>query len=250
MRERAVKHFGVVSKRNRWGLTVWGWLSILLIIVLAVFLFLAQAYSFLAPIHREKTDILVLEGAVPDYVLESAVKEFEENQYRLLITTGTPLEWGHLLIEFGNTASLAANSLIKMGFDSTVLVTVATDEIRNDRTFNSALELASYLRQYHPEVKAINLMSYGPHSRRSQMLFQAALGKEIKVGIIAIKSYYYGPNDWWRSGKGFREVMNEVLGYIFVKFFFVPYQLPPGPPKGGVSPARAGFRGKNDFLTQ
>ena len=228
MTNRAIKHYGVVSKRIRWGLTIWGWLTILLIVALMVFLLMTQVYSLLAPIHREKTDVLVLEGAVPDYVLELAVKEFKENNYKLMVTTGTPLEWGHLLIEFGNTAAVAANSLKKMGFDSTVLVTISTDEIRNDRTYNSALELARYLRQYHPEVKAINLMSYGPHSRRSQMMFQAALGKEIKVGIIAIKSFYYGPNDWWKSSKGFREVINELLGYVFVKLFFVPYTLDEG----------------------
>ncbi|NQV01971.1 MAG: YdcF family protein [Bacteroidia bacterium] len=228
MREKPIKHFGVISKRTRWGLTIWGWLSILLIVILTIFLLMTRTYSILAPTHREKADVLVLEGAVPDYILDSAVNEFKKNNYKLLVTTGTPLEWGHLLIDYGNTASVTASSLKKMGFDTTVLVAVATKEIRNNRTFNSALEFAGYLRQYHPEVKAINLMSYGPHSRRSQMMFQAALGKEIKVGIISIRSFYYGPNNWWKSSKGFREVMNELLGYIFVKLFFVPYTLGEG----------------------
>ena len=221
------KKYWLISRRNRWGLTSWGWLSILLTIALTVFLLMTQVYSFLAPVHREKTSMLVLEGAAPDCVLESAIIEFEENNYKYLVTTGTPLEWGHLLVEYGNTANIAASSLKKMGFDSTMIVAVATEEIQNNRTYNSALEFASYLRQYHPEIKAINLMSYGPHSRRSQMLFQAALGKEIKVGIISIQSFYYGPSDWWKSSKGFREVINELLGYIFVKFFFVPYEIPP-----------------------
>ena len=228
MANKEHRKFWLISRRNRWGLTIWGWLSILLIIALTIFLLMTQLYSFLAPVHRVKTDMLVLEGAVPDYVLESAIIEFEENNYKYMVTTGTPLEWGHLLIEYGNTANIAASSLKKMGFDSTMLAIVPTKEIHNDRTYNSALEFASYLRQYHPEIKAINLMSYGPHSRRSQMLFQAALGKDIKVGIIAIQSFYYGPNDWWKSSKGFREVINELLGYIFVKFFFVPYSKDEG----------------------
>ncbi|MBC8314763.1 MAG: YdcF family protein [Bacteroidales bacterium] len=219
------KKYWLISKRVRWGLTIWGWLSILLIITLSIFLLMTQLYSFLAPVHREKSDMLILEGAAPDYVLEAAIIEFEENNYKYLVTTGTPLEWGHLLVEYGNTANIAASSLKKMGFDSTNLVAIATEEIQNNRTYNSALEFASYLRQYHPEIKAINLMSYGPHSRRSQMMFQAALGKEVKVGIISIQSFYYGPNDWWKSSKGFREVINELLGYIFVKFFFVPYEI-------------------------
>ncbi|MFH1297975.1 MAG: YdcF family protein [Bacteroidota bacterium] len=232
MRETTIKHYGIVSKRTRWGLTVWGWLLILLIIILTVFLFLTRVYSLLAPTRPVNADILVLEGAAPDYVLDSAVAEFTRNHYKLLITTGTPLEWGHLLIDYQNTALVAASSLKRMGFDTTVLVAISTDEIQNDRTYNSALELGKFLRTFYPEVKAINLMSYGPHSRRSQMMFQAALGDSIQVGIISIRSFYYGGGNWWRSSKGFREVINEFLGYVFVKLFFVPYKIPPDPLKG------------------
>ncbi len=222
---KAIKSYGVVSKRLRWGLTIWGWVLLLLIFILVPFLVLTRAYSILAPNRPVKADVLVLEGAVPDYVLDSAVAEFNRRHYKLLITTGTPLEWGHLLIEYGNTANVAASSLKRMGFDTTMLVAVATDEIQNDRTYNSALELGDYLKKFHPEVKSINLMSYGPHARRSQMMFQAALGKDFNVGIISIKSFYYGPDNWWRSSKGFREVINELLGYIYVKLFFVPYSI-------------------------
>ncbi|MFH1160136.1 MAG: YdcF family protein [bacterium] len=220
---KAVKHFGIINKKTRWGLTIWGWLTILVVVGSALFLLIHLTYDFLAPTHREKAPVLVLEGAVPDYVLEDAMKEFREYPYQLLITTGTPLEWGHLLVAYGNTASIAASSLKKMGFDSTRLVSVATEEILNDRTFNSALELGEYLHRYHPEVKSINLMSYGVHSRRSQMMFQAALGDSIRVGIIAAKNFYYGPDNWWKTSKGFREVMNEIFAYIFTKLFFKPY---------------------------
>lgn len=229
---KALKHYGVISKRTRWGLTIWGWMAIPVIVALASFLAITRTYDVLAPNHPVEADVLVLEGAVPDYVLDSAVAEFHRNQYKLLIATGTPLEWGHLLVDYENTAAVTESSLKKMGFDTTALVAVATIEIQNDRTYNSALQLGFYLARFHPEVKAINLMSYGPHARRSQMMFQAALGNEFKVGIISIRSFYYGPDDWWRSSKGFREVMNELLGYIFVKLFFVPYQLSPGPMKG------------------
>lgn len=220
---KPVKNYGVISKRTRWGLTLWGWMTLLLILALILFLLLFHSYNILAPTRPVEAEVLVLEGAVPDYVLDSAMAEFRRNHYKLLITTGTPLEWGHLLIEFGNTANVAAASLKKMGFDSTLLVAVATEEIQNDRTYNSARALGAYLREFYPEIKSINLMSYGPHAKRSQIMFQEALGSDFQVGIISIKSYYYGHDNWWRSSKGFREVMNELLGYIFVVLFFVPY---------------------------
>lgn len=225
MREKAIKHCGVISRRMRWGLTLWGWMFILLVLFLCIYCLLTRVYPILAPNRPVNADMLVLEGSVPDYVLDSAIAEFRNGNYRLLITTGTPLEWGHLLVQFGNTAAIAASSLERMGFDTACLAVVATKEIQNDRTYNSALELAFYLKKHYPGVREINLMSYGPHGRRSQMMFQAALGDSVRVGIISVRSFYYGATDWWRSSKGFREVMNEFLGYIYARFFFVPYSF-------------------------
>jgi len=93
-----------------------------------------------------------------------------------------------------------------------------------DRTYNSGLEFKHWLRKNMPDVKAVNLMTMSVHGARSKVLFQAALGDSIKVGIISFPNMFYGPDDWWHSSKGFREVMNEALGYYYVKFFFRPYE--------------------------
>lgn len=220
------KNFHLVSKRERWGLTRWGWLLLLTIILVPNILLFANLYRILAPVSREKTDILVLEGFISDDVMQTAIKEFKDNHYKLLITTGTPLEWGHLLAEYDNTAKLAAATLLKIGFDSTKLAVVGTREIMNDRTYNSALELKSWLRTNHPEVKAINLMTMSVHGARSRKMFEEALGDSIKVGIISVRNFYYDSHDWWKSSKGFRETMNEAIGYFYVKFFFRPYSKP------------------------
>jgi len=217
------KSYFLLNKKVRWGLTIWGWLLILFIIFISLLLLGNNLYQILAPVHREKSKILVLEGAVSDYVIDSAIREFKAGHYRLLITTGTPLEWGHLLVSYNNTAQLAAVSLIKSGFDSTKLVVVSTSEIRNDRTFNSAKELKRWLNSHEPGVRSINIMTLGVHGGRSRLLFQSALGDSIQVGIISVKNFYYGPHNWWKSGKGFRETVNEAIGYFYVRFFFRPY---------------------------
>ncbi|MEI6455532.1 MAG: ElyC/SanA/YdcF family protein, partial [bacterium] len=180
-------------------------------------------YDILAPVHRVNAEVLVLEGYVTDYVIDSAVREFKRGNYKLLITTGTPLETGHLLIAYDNTANVAYATLLRSGFDSTRLVTVPSKEIRNDRTYNSAKELAKWLKLNRPDVRSINLMTMSVHGGRSRMLFQSAMGDAYKVGIISIKNYYYGKDNWWKTGKGFRETLNEAIGYFYVRFFFRPY---------------------------
>jgi len=220
---KATKHFGFISLKERWGLTLWGWLLLLIILQIPVIFFFRSIYGILAPVHREKSEILILEGFISDYVLKDAIDEFHDHGYKLLISTGTPLEQGQLLANFKNTANLVGESLLRMGFDSNNLVVIGTDEIRNDRTFNSALALKKWLVINRPETRAINLMTMNVHGARSQMLFQYALGDSIRVGIISVENFYYGPNNWWKSSKGFRETMNEAFGYFYTRFFFRPY---------------------------
>jgi hypothetical protein len=224
--KNTTKSYFIINRKERWGLSIWGWVILLLLVLLPGFLLIRNAYSILAPVHREKTDVLVLEGFVSDYLMEEAIREFRTGKYSILITTGTPLELGSLLVAYGNTAALAAATLKKMGFDSTRLVSVATGNIQNDRTYNSALELKAWLDQNRPQTKAINLMTMSVHGARSQLLFQYALGNKVKVGIISLGNFYYGPKTWWKNSKGFREVMNEVFGYLYVRLFFTPYESP------------------------
>jgi hypothetical protein len=214
-----------VSRRLRWGLTLWGWVLILLIFGIGGTLFIRNLYPILAPVEREKTDVLALEGFVSDYVLSDAIREFRSGKYSILITTGTPIEAGALLADYGNTARVAAESLKKLGFDSSKLAVVETGEIMHDRTYNSGIALKQWLRLHRPETKAVNLMTMGVHGARSKVMFQAALGDSIRVGIISLPNLFYGPRDWWHSSKGVREVMNEAFGYFYVKLFFRPYTI-------------------------
>jgi len=224
MKEKSKINFFLINKRERWGLSIYGWIVIVIIIFLPIYLGLRNLYSILSPVHREKTGILVLEGFISDYVLEDAINEFTNNHYTLLITTGTPLEYGDLLERYHNTSRVAGMSLIKLGFDSTKLVMIGTDEIRNERTYNSAIKLKKWICANRPDIRAINLMTMSVHGGRSQLLFKKALGDSIRVGIISVPNFYYGPHSWWRSSKGFRETMNEAIGYFYVRYFFHPYE--------------------------
>lgn len=216
-------YFHLISFKERWGLTLWGHLLIVLVIFLFFIIGACNIYNLLAPVEREKADVLVLEGFISDYLLQDAINEFQTNKYKLLITTGTPLIYGELLAPYKNTANVAGMSLLKLGFDSTKLVMVGSNEIRNDRTYNSAVALREWLKKNRPQTKSLNLMTMGVHGARSQLLFQEAMGDTIKVGIISMKNFYYGPHSWWKSSKGARETLNETFGYFYVRFFFRPY---------------------------
>jgi hypothetical protein len=224
MKSHPKANYFFINRKERWGLSIYGWGLIAVLILLTLYLGIRNLYSVLSPVQREQTEILVLEGFISDYILQDAIKEFKNNHYTLLIATGTPLEYGNLLAPYGNTAMVAGMSLVKMGFDSTKLIIIGTDEIRNDRTYNSAIKLKNWIKSHRPDIKAVNLMTMGVHGGRSRLLFQAALGDSIRVGIISVPNFYYGPQSWWKSSKGFRETVNEAIGYFYVRYFFRPYE--------------------------
>ena len=184
-------NYFLVSRRERWGLTFPGLLIVLLLLIFFIVIIFNNIYSTLSPIKPVRASILVLEGAINDHVLKAAIDEFYHNEYQLIITTGTPLEYGAVLSEYKNTATIAGKSLIKLGIDSTHLIILGTDAIINDRTYNSAIKLKQWIRKNKPTIKSINLMSLGVHGGRSHLLFQAALGDSIQVGIISVQNQYY-----------------------------------------------------------
>jgi len=54
---------------------------LILIIIIPSFLFFPESVFNSGSVEREKTDILVLEGFVSDYVLADAIREFQAGSY-------------------------------------------------------------------------------------------------------------------------------------------------------------------------
>ena len=69
-----------------------------------------------------------------------------------------------------------------------------------------------------PGVRRIDIITQGVHARRTHMIFARVLGDSIRVGIIAAPETRYGPDDWWRSSAGVKDVLGEVVGFIYAVF--------------------------------
>jgi hypothetical protein len=196
------------------------WAIIAVSLLAAIGVYVTHIQSFLCATEPTRGEILVVEGWVPDYVLVRAKQEFQTHPYRLLITTGGPLESGAFLSEYRTLAFRAAASFIKMGIaDSLILPTPAAFHIK-DRTYASAIALRDTLLSRHIAWKSMDIVSLGTHSRRSRMLFARALGKEYKTGVISIPDKAYDSRHWWRYSDGIRNSIDETLGLLYILFFF------------------------------
>jgi len=165
---------------------------------------------------------MVVEGWAPDYALEAVIAEFNRNHYDKLFVTGLPLERGAPLSEYKTYAELSAAILIKMGMSSNVVQAVPAAPVRQDRTYAMATSLKRWMSDHGMAPTKVQIMTLGPHARRSRLIFEKAFGKGVKVGVTAIPSTDFDPAHWWTSSEGVRSVIGEALAYAYARVLFHP----------------------------
>jgi len=218
-RHKNLFSFRLITHKQVWTLTLQGWVLICTLISGLMVVSITQVHSFLAPNQPITADILIVEGWMPDYGIEQAVKEFNRGGYRQIIATGGSLEKGTYITGYQSFADVTAATLKILGVPPEKIVAVPTKNVVKDRTYASAAEFRQWLNESDLQLKSVNLVSFDVHSRRSWMLFQKILEPEIKVGIISAQSRDYEPSKWWTSSYGVRFVLNEGIAYIYAQFF-------------------------------
>ena len=212
----------IINKRERYGLSRLGWIVILLTVIFSFIICIHILHPFLAVSTRIDGDIMVVEGWLPDYALQKAVDDFQHGSYKLLVTTGGPLVQGGYLAEYGSVAELAAATITKIGFDTNKLVPIPAPAVDRDRTYASAIELSKWIDSANINIKSLDIYSFGPHSRRSLVLFQYVLDPDIAVGIVSIENRSYDSRKWWKTSSGVRTVLSEIIAYFYARFIFKP----------------------------
>ena len=220
------RRWGVLIKKERWGLAWQGWLVLLLASVLLASVFLMTVHSFLATTHRVDANFLVVEGWVHDYVIQAAAREFATGSYQRVFATGGPNTGsGGYTWDADTSASVGAGQLRAAGVPPASVQMVPSHVIGRDRTYYSAISLRDWFRERNMDVGSFNIVAESTHSRRTWLLFQEAFGDKVKVGVIAVQNPDYDPKRWWRSSDGFRDVVSEAIAYFYAKLFFHPRKV-------------------------
>ncbi len=219
--DRRNRFWGLLNRRERWGLSWRGWLVMLLAILLSGTLLTLRIYPFLAVTDRVPTNVLVIEGWVHDFAIQAAVDEFRSGRYERVFTTGGPVSGlGEYVNDFQTSASVGAERLVATGLPAERVQMVPTRVLDRDRTYASAIALRDWFRAHDFHPKEINVLTEGPHARRTRLLFQRAFGGETAVGIIAIHNPDYDEKRWWHYSEGVKDVLNEGFAYVYARLFF------------------------------
>jgi uncharacterized SAM-binding protein YcdF (DUF218 family) len=212
----------LLRRRSVWAPTWRGWLLLLIPSVALLIFGFRNLYAFLAVNDPLPDGILVVEGWSPDYALQAAMLEARRNPRYRLYVVGGPIEEGVPLSEYKTYAELGAAILLRMGMSQDEVQAVPSERVRKDRTYEEAVALRQWLHDHGIIPKDINLISVGPHARRSRLLFGEAFGGDTQVGITAIQDRDYDPKHWWRSSQGVRAVIGEAIAYGYARFLFFP----------------------------
>ena len=213
---------GLLRRRQCLVPTWRGWLLLVFGLTALALIAMRVIGPFLAVTDSVPGGVLVVEGWAPDYILEAAITEFKTNHYARLFVTGIPLQQGAPLSEYKNYAYIGAATLVKLGMNTNEVQAVPTGAIRRDRTYAMALSLKHWLREHDMTPTKVNVMTGGPHARRSRLMFEKAMGKDVTVGVIAIPDKEYDERHWWHSSQGVRSVIDEAIAYAYARLLFYP----------------------------
>jgi hypothetical protein len=217
------KLWGLFTRKERWGLSWSGRVIIALIMLLVVGFGTLEIQPFLSVTHRVDASVLVIEGWIPRYAIHAGATEFWTGSYNKIFSTGGPVTGtGGYINDFQTSASVGADLLKREGLPVQALEMVPSHIIGRDRTYFSAIALREWLDLHDMQVGSMNIVTEGPHARRTRLLYQKAFGPNVRVGIISVPNPDYNPGNWWRYSDGVKDVISEGAAYIYARLFFWP----------------------------
>ncbi len=201
-----------------------GWLLLLIASLLVAYGGVKGVYPFLA-VHRPvSAEVLVIEGWVQDYALEQGFDFYEEGNGRYFLMAGDKTQTGEEDPDLGNNGKekVAEYRIWRITGQSGLIHKIHVPETTRDRTYRLAEEVRDWLAERDIEVRSVNVLTIGPHARRSRLLFEKAFGPGIEVGVISVRDRDYDPKFWWRYSEGVKEVVSEAAAYLYARFLFRP----------------------------
>jgi hypothetical protein len=212
---------GLLVRRYQWSLTFRAKIILFGFAIIIAIVAVRQIYPFLAITHRVDTNVLVVEGWVHKYAIRAAIAEFETGKYQRVFTTGGPVTGnGGYVNDYQTAASVGADLLRNFGLPGDSVQMVPSHEMDRDRTYSSAVALRKWLQEHHEKVKSLNVLTESAHGRRTRLMFQKALGSDVKVGVISVPNPDFDARHWWRYSEGIEEIIDEFIGYLYAKFLF------------------------------
>ena len=196
--------------------TLKGWILIISVSILAIYWITKNLHEFLAENRPIQGEVLVVEGWIPDFAINPLIEYFYANDYKYLITVGSPIYKGSYLTNYKTSSERLASGLVAMGIKSSKIKVINTHAVKKDRTYASAKAFSAWCLNSDSVVQSVDIYTLGAHARRSRLLYDQALKNQVLVGVVSANDINYNPEKWWQTSLGFRTVINEAIAYLYL----------------------------------
>ena len=122
---------------------------------------------------------------------------------------------------YNSESELSRIHLINSGIDPSLVIAVTGRSSRINRTLKSALAFRSWLYNNNGNVKSINIISDGIHSRRTFITYKKILKRNIEIGIISLSEPAIGGE----TKHKFKEIISETIKLIYYRIILIPYSI-------------------------
>jgi hypothetical protein len=170
--------------------------------------------SFLSQTDRLPSNVLVVEGWIGSDALDFAKDEFKRGGYEFVVTTSgmTGDRWDKKRWSY---AAEAEERLLRSGVSKERVISAPPMETEGQRTYEAASAVWRALNMRGIKATGINILTFGPHARRSRLVYEKVFQPETRVGIISFVPRGYTAIPWWKSSERSSELVRETVGYLF-----------------------------------
>jgi uncharacterized SAM-binding protein YcdF (DUF218 family) len=201
------------ERRSIWWPTTRGWAVLFAVVLIPLAGWFLWGEAFLERSRRFPAEALIIEGWIGIDGVRAAKAEFEQGNYRYLITTGalTDNRWG---TQRWNYAVESYELLRRLGVPDDRLIAAPAVETERQRTFTAALAAHDTLARRGVRLSSAIVFTFGAHARRSRLVYAKAL-PGVDVGVIAWRPAGYVRVPWWQSSERSEDFLKETAGYLY-----------------------------------
>jgi uncharacterized SAM-binding protein YcdF (DUF218 family) len=171
--------------------------------------------SFLSLTQRRPAEVLVVDGSIGPDGVRAAAAEFAQGGYKYVVASGGVTKSEGWQEGGWSYAEGAQHQLIRSGVAEARIVVVTTMEVEQQLIFESAVAVSRALRSKGIHPKNVNVFTFGPHARRSRLVFAKVYHPETKVGVISWVPSNWEMVPWWHSSDRARDLLTETAGYLY-----------------------------------
>jgi len=195
------------------------WSAVILGMTIVSIWVIVKIHPFLACNSPVKGEILIVEGWVPTSYMPLVVHEFRQGNYRYIVIVGGTLPSGSQGYPPKSNAERAAQTLSELGVDKALVTVVSAPPVNRHKTWAYVRAFRDWLVSSGYVIQGVNVFTVDVHARKSQLLFQRALGPTIQVGIISARHQRYDPANWWLSYTGIWLTAKNAIAYLDALLF-------------------------------